>query len=79
MKMYFHCAGLISEEDWDNIYENEKIIVLSDSCNRLNNRQFKKLNTNKHEFSDGSSYWIFYKENGKCLNDDCAFGAYRTI
>lgn len=79
MKMNFHCAGIMSEENMNEIYMNDKIVVLSESDQKLNKNEFEKLDIRNHELPDGSDYWIFYKDTGKCLNDYKAFGCYRTI
>jgi hypothetical protein len=55
--MYFHLAGVVSEEVLPVHEETEKTISLKDD----------------------DTIWQFDKKTGKCLNDNTAFGAKRTI
>lgn len=58
IKMYFHCAGLTSNEKMKIVKVGKKHIYLDNGDNEE---------------------WKFDMATGRCLNDNTAFGASRTI
>jgi len=78
MNYSFHLNGLASHEQMNMIFDNNDFIVLSDSDVKLTDKEFYDLGIG-HEFDDGSEYWVFDKNTGKCINDTAWFGEYRTI
>lgn len=77
--MNFHCAGFVSEELLNVIYEDTTILVLSEINQYLSLEDYLALDKSGHVFPSGDSYWIFEKRLGSCLNDLRLHGCRRSL
>lgn len=64
IKMYFRCAGVVSEEEREVIAFNDKTITTDETL---------------HPDKGGEENEVFDRKTGKCLNDNTSFGGRRYI
>ena len=64
IKLYFHCAGVVSEE--------ERVV-------KKFNKDFVWTDETIHPDSGGEELERFDRKTGKCVNDNTMFGAKRRI